>query len=73
MTPGRAHVFCPHGKMDFPRNKLFTRGERLFNPPKREHVLKRDESHRCEVNTRFLRFLEGTHFGKSLTEYERND
>ena len=50
-------------------NKLFTPGGRLFSPPKGEHVvLKRAESHRCEVNTlgilacnfsTFLRFLEG--------------
>ena len=33
-----------------PLNKLFTLGGRLFNPPKRKHVLKRAESHRCEVN-----------------------
>ena len=32
-------------------NNLFTLGGRLFNPPKRKHVLKRAESHRCEVNT----------------------
>ena len=41
MTPGRAHVFCLHRKMDFLG---------------------------C-----FLRFLKGTHFGKSLTESERSD
>ena len=34
-----------------PLNKLFTLGGRLFNLPKRKHVLKRAESHRCEVNT----------------------
>ena len=34
-----------------PLNKLFTLGGRLFNPPKRKHVLKRAESHRFEVNT----------------------
>ena len=34
-----------------PLNKLFTQGGSLFNPPKRKHVLKRAESHRCEVNT----------------------
>ena len=34
-----------------PLNKLFTLGGRLFNPPKRKHVLKRAEGHRCEVNT----------------------
>ena len=65
-----------------PLNKLFTLGGRLFNRPKRKHVLKRAESHRCEVNTfgifacnfaRFLRFLEGIHFRKSLTESERSD
>ena len=32
-------------------NKLFTLGGRLFNPLKREHVLKRAECHCCEVNT----------------------
>ena len=34
-----------------PLNKLFTAGGRLFNYPKRKHVLKHAESHRCEVNT----------------------
>ena len=34
-----------------PLNKLFTLGGRLFNHPKRKHVLKRAESRRCEVNT----------------------
>ena len=34
-----------------PLNKLSTLGGRLFNPPKRKHMLKRAESHRCEVNT----------------------
>ena len=34
-----------------PLNKLFTLGGRLFNRPKRKHMLKRAESHRCEVNT----------------------
>ena len=29
---------------------IHTRG-RLFNPPKGKHVLKRAESHCCEVNT----------------------
>ena len=32
-------------------NKLFTLGGRLFNPSKGKYVLKRGESHRCEVNT----------------------
>ena len=32
-------------------NKLFTPSGRLFNPPKGKHVLKRAESHCCEVNT----------------------
>ena len=31
-------------------NKLFILGGRLVNPSKRKHVLKRAESHRCEVN-----------------------
>ena len=43
-----AHAFCPHG---IPLNELFTLGGRLFNSSKRKHVLKRAESHRCEVNT----------------------
>ena len=30
--------------------ELFTLGGRLFNPSKGKHVLKRAESHRCEVN-----------------------
>ena len=34
-----------------PLNKLLTLGGRLLNLPKRKHVLKRAESHRCEVNT----------------------
>ena len=34
-----------------PLNKLFILGGRLINPSKRKHVLKRAESHRCEVNT----------------------
>ena len=33
-----------------PLNKLFTLGGRIFNPPKGKHVLRRAESHRCEVN-----------------------
>ena len=38
-------------------NKLFTLGGggRFFNPPKGKHLLKRTESHRCEVKT--LRIL----------------
>ena len=51
MTLGSAHEFCPHGRMESPLNKLFTLGGRLFNPPRRKHMLKRAESHRCEVNT----------------------
>ena len=34
-----------------PLNKLFTLGGRLFNSSNGKHVLKRAESHRCEVNT----------------------
>ena len=34
-----------------PLRKLFTLGGRLFNSSKRKHVVKRAESHRCEVNT----------------------
>ena len=34
-----------------PLNKLSTLGGRLFNPPKRKHMLKRAESHHCEVDT----------------------
>ena len=65
-----------------PLNKLFTLGGRVFNPSKEKHVLKRAESHRCEVNTLgifacnfsiFLRLLKGAHCGKSLTESEWND
>ena len=33
-----------------PLKKLFTLGRRLFNLPKRKHVLNRAESHHCEVN-----------------------
>ena len=52
MTLGFAHVFCPHGRMESPGiNYSFTLGGRLFNPPKRKHVLKRADSHRCEVKT----------------------
>ena len=67
---------------DIPLNKLFELGGRLVNPSKVKHVLKRTESHRCEVNTlrifacdfsMFLRFLKGARFRKSLTESERND
>ena len=45
-------------------------------------MLKRAESHYCEVNTlgflacnfsMFLRFLKGVHFRKSLTQSERRD
>ena len=32
-------------------NKVLTLGGLLFNPRKGKHVLKRAESHRCEVNT----------------------
>ena len=32
-------------------NELFTLGGRLFNSSKRKHVLKRAESHCCEVKT----------------------
>ena len=65
-----------------PLNKLFTLGGRLFNPTKQKHVLKRAESHRCEVNIlgilacnfiTFLRFLKGIHFRKLPAESERND
>ena len=51
-----------------PRNKSFTLEGRLFNPPKGKHMLKRSESHCCEVNTLgfllailacFLRFSKG--------------
>ena len=34
-----------------PLNTSFTLRGRLFDPPKRKPVLKRAESHRCEVNT----------------------
>ena len=30
---------------------LFAQGDRLFNPPKGKHVLKRAENHRCEATT----------------------
>ena len=64
--------------------KLFTLVGRLFSfsTPKRKHVLKSAESHRCEVKTlgvlacilnTFYRFLKGVHFRKSLTESERSD
>ena len=63
-----------------PLNKLFTLGGRLFNPSKGKHVLKRAESHRCEVNTSGIFacnfsvfFLKGIHFRKPLTESERSD
>ena len=57
-------------------------GEDFSTCQKRKHVLKRAESHRCEVNTlgifacnfsMFLRFLKGAHFRKSLTESEQSD
>ena len=65
-----------------PLNKLFTLGGRRFNPPKREHLLKRAESRRCEVNTleillvilaRFCRILKGTYFGILPAESVRSD
>ena len=34
-----------------PLNKLFKLGGKHFNPPNRKLVLKRVESHCCEVNT----------------------
>ena len=34
-----------------PPNKFFTPGERLVNPLKGTHVLKRAASHLCDVNT----------------------
>ena len=64
-----------------PLNKLFTLGRGLFSPSKGKHMLKRAESHRCEVNTlgifacnssMFLRFLKGVHFRESLTESEQS-
>ena len=51
MTLECVHVFCPHESMESPLNELFTLGGRLFNSSKRKNVLKRAESHRCEVNT----------------------
>ena len=57
-------------------------GEDFSTYQKGKHVLKRAESHRCEVNTlgifacnfsMFFRFLRGIHFRKSLTEFERSD
>ena len=86
MTLGCADVFCPHGRLESPLNKLFTLGGRLFNPPKRKHSLKRAaESHRCEVNqvntlgsfacnfSTFFKVLKGIHFRKLPTEFERSD
>ena len=72
MTLGCVHVFCPHGRIE-------SLSISFFNLPKGKHMLKRAESHRCEVNTlgtlackfcTFLRFLKGIHFRKSLTESE---
>ena len=54
-----------------PLNKIFTLGGRLFNPPKGKHVLKRSESHLCEVNTSEILAC-NFHFRKSLTESERS-
>ena len=63
-------------------NKLSTLGRRLFIPPKREHVLKCAESHRCEINTlgtllvilaRFLGFLKGVNFRKLLVDSGQRD
>ena len=51
MTLGYAHVFCPHEMMESVLNKLFTLGGRIFDPLERKHMLKRAESHGCEVNT----------------------
>ena len=45
------YIHIVYWRMESPMNKLFTLGERLFNPPKQKHVLQRAESHRCEVNT----------------------
>ena len=64
MTPGCAHLFCPYRENGIPLTNLFTLGGRLFNPPKRKHVLKRAESHRCEVNTL------GTFAGKFSTLFK---
>ena len=74
MTLGCVHVLCHHGRMESPLNKLFT-------PSNGKHVLKRAESHFCEVNiwilacnlSSFLRFLKGICFRKSLIESERRD
>ena len=41
----------PSWENGIPLNRLPTPGGRLFNPPKRKHVLKRAERHRCEVKT----------------------
>ena len=65
-----------------PPEKAFTLQGRLFNPPKGKHVLKRAESHCCEVNTlgilacnfrTFLRFIKRTLFRKSLLKSEQSD
>ena len=64
--------------MESPR---ISHSERLFSPPTGTHVLKRAESlavRKTHVGNllvtlpRFLRFLEGNLFRKSLTEFERS-
>ena len=51
MTLGCVREFLSSWKNGIPLNKIFTLGGRLFNLPKCKHVLKRTESHCCEVNT----------------------
>ena len=51
MTPRCCSCILSSWANGIPLNKLFTPGGRLFKRPKRKHVLKRAESHRCEVNT----------------------
>ena len=63
-----------------PLNKLFTVVGRLLNPSKGKHVLKRDESHLCEVwgfllvfVACYLRFLTGFISRKLVTKCEQRD
>ena len=63
-------------------NKLFILRGRLFNPTRGKQVLKRAESHRCEVNTLWkfacnrstlFKVTRREFFRRSLTESEGSD
>ena len=73
--------FVLMGEWNPPEYDIHTRG-RPFNLSKGKHVLKRVGSHRWDVNilgifacnfSLFLKFLQGIHFRKSLTDSDRSD